>query len=108
MTLPGVGHRTAERLAHHLLRAPEAEALSLADAIREARERIRPCSTCLAPAERDPCPVCADPARDRGLVLVVESARDLEAIEESGTWRGVYHVLGGRVSPLEGVGPESL
>ena len=107
-TLPGVGRRTAERLAHHLLRAPEAEALGLADAIRAARERIRPCSTCGAPDETDPCPVCADPARDAGLVLVVESARDLRALEDSGTWRGVYHVLGGRVSPLEGVGADAL
>jgi recombination protein RecR len=107
-TLPGVGRRTAERLAHHLLRTPEAEALGLADAIRAARERIRPCSVCGAPDESDPCPVCADPARDAGLVLVVESARDLRALEDSGTWRGVYHVLGGRVSPLEGVGPEAL
>jgi recombination protein RecR len=107
-TLPGVGRRTAERLAHHLVRVPEAEALSIADAIREARERIRPCSTCRAPSESDPCPICADPARDHGLVLVVESARDLRSVEDSGAWRGVYHVLGGRVSPIEGVGPESL
>jgi recombination protein RecR len=107
-TLPGVGRRTAERLAHHLLRVPEEEALSIADAIREARARIRPCSSCRAPSETDPCPVCADPGRDRTLVLVVESARDLQAIEGSGGWRGVYHVLGGRVSPLEGVGPGDL
>jgi recombination protein RecR len=107
-TLPGVGRRTAERLAHHLLRAPPEEALGLADAIREARARIRPCSTCHAPTERDPCAVCADATRDRGLVLVVETPKDLEAIEEAGAWRGVYHVLGGRVSPLEGVGPEAL
>jgi recombination protein RecR len=106
--LPGVGRRTAERLAHHLLRVPEAEALALADAIREARARIRPCSTCRAPSERDPCAVCGDPARDAGLVLVVETARDLRAVEDSGAWRGVYHVLGGRVSPIEGVGPEAL
>jgi recombination protein RecR len=106
--LPGVGRRTAERLAHHLLRVPEADALALADAIREARARIRPCSVCRAPSERDPCPVCADPARDAGLVLVVETARDLRAVEDSGAWRGVYHVLGGRVSPIEGVGPEAL
>ena len=107
-TLPGVGRRTAERLAHHLLRVPETEALSVADAIRTARERIRPCSTCHAPSESDPCVVCADASRDAGLVLVVETARDLRAIEDSGAWRGVYHVLGGRISPLEGVGPESL
>jgi recombination protein RecR len=107
-TLPGVGRRTAERLAHHILRAPEDEATGLADAILSARRRVRPCSTCGAPAEADPCPVCADPSRDAGLVLVVESARDLRSLEESGAWRGVYHVLGGRVSPLAGVGPEDL
>lgn len=107
-TLPGVGRRTAERLAHHMIRAPEAESLAIADAIRDARARIQPCSTCRAPSEHDPCPICADPARDASLVLVVETARDLRAIEESGAWRGRYHVLGGRVSPLEGVGPESL
>lgn len=107
-TLPGVGRRTAERLAHHLVRVDAEEALSIADAIREARARIRPCSTCHAPAESDPCPLCADPARDPGLVLVVETARDLEAVEQSGAWRGRYHVLGGRVSSVEGVGPETL
>ena len=107
-TLPGVGRRTAERLAHHLVRVAEAEALSIADAIRDARERIRPCSSCRAPSETDPCAICADPARDHGVVLVVESARDLRAVEDSGAWRGVYHVLGGRVSPIEGVGPEAL
>jgi len=107
-TLPGVGRRTAERLAHHLLRAPEAEALAIADAIRAARERIRPCSTCGAPSETDPCSVCGDPSRDAGLVLVVETARDLRALEDSGAWRGAYHVLGGRVSPLEGVGPDGI
>jgi recombination protein RecR len=107
-TLPGVGRRTAERLAHHLLRAPEAEAIALADAIRAARERIAPCSTCGAPSETDPCAVCADPTRDAALVLVVETARDLRALEDSGAWRGTYHVLGGRVSPLEGVGPDGI
>lgn len=106
--LPGVGRRTAERLAHHLLRVDAAEALALADAIREARARIRPCSVCGSAAESDPCEVCADPTRDGGLVLVVETARDLLAVEAAGVHRGVYHVLGGRVSPLEGVGPEHL
>ncbi len=108
MELPGVGRRTAERLAHHLLRVPEPDALGLADAIREARARIHPCSRCLAPSESDPCPVCADPSRDPTRILVVESARDLRAIEDGGVWTGVYHVLGGRISPLEGVGPEAL
>jgi recombination protein RecR len=106
--LPGVGRRTAERLAHHLVRAPEAEALGLADAIRAARLRIRPCSRCLAPAESDPCAICADPRRDASLLLVVESARDLRAIEETGAWRGRYHVLGGRLSPLEGLDVDAL
>lgn len=108
MDLPGVGRRTAERLAHHLLRVPEHDALALAEAIREARARIRPCSRCRAPAEADPCPVCADPGRDPTRILVVETARDLRAIEDGGVWTGVYHVLGGRVSPLEGVGPDAL
>ena len=108
MRLPGVGRRTAERLAHHLLRVPADEAIALADAIREARSRIRPCSSCLAPSEIDPCAICADPSRDRGLLLVVETARDLRAIEDSGAWRGLYRVLGGRLSPLDGVGPDDL
>jgi len=108
MDLPGVGRRTAERLAHHILRVPEQDALALAEAIREARARIRPCSRCKAPAEADPCPVCADAGRDPTRILVVETARDLQAIEDGCVWTGVYHVLGGRVSPLEGVGPEAL
>ncbi len=106
--LPGVGRRTAERLAHHLLRVPEVEALTLADAIRHARARIRPCPICGSPSEALPCDVCADPARDASTVLVVETARDLRAIEDAGVYRGVYHVLGGRVSPLEGVAVEHL
>lgn len=106
--LPGVGRRTAERLAHHLLGVPELDALALADAIREARARIHPCSICRSPAETEPCDVCADPQRDASIVLVVETARDLRAIEDAGAYRGVYHVLGGRISPLEGVGAEHL
>jgi recombination protein RecR len=106
--LPGIGRRTADRLAHHLVRSPEDEALEIADAIRAARARVRPCSRCRAPAEADPCPICADPRRDPGLLLVVETARDLRAIEESGAWRGRYHVLGARLSPLDGVGVDEL
>ena len=108
MRLPGVGRRTAERLAHHLLRVPADEAIALADAIREARQRIRPCSSCLAPSEVDPCAICADPSRDRGLLLVVETARDLRAIEDSGAWRGLYRVLGARISPLDGVDADDI
>lgn len=100
--LPGIGRRTAERLAHHLLRVPAERALALADAIRTARARIAPCSRCRAPSESDPCPVCSDPQRDDGLLLVVETARDLVAIEASRAWRGRYFVLGGRLAPHEG------
>jgi recombination protein RecR len=106
--LPGIGRRTAERLADHLLRVPEEEALGLAEAIRDARSRVRPCSTCRAPSETDPCAVCEDPRRDAGLLAVVETARDLAALEAGGVYRGRYHVLGGRHSSLEGSTAESL
>jgi len=106
--LPGIGPRSAGRIAHHLLRVPEARALELAEAIREARRLIRPCSLCLAPSERDPCAICADPGRDATTLLVVETARDLQAIEQGGRYRGRYFVLGGRLSPLEGVQAKDL
>jgi recombination protein RecR len=106
--LPGIGPRSASRLAQHLLRVPRDEALALADAIRDARERIRPCSLCRAPCEVDPCPLCGDPRRDRGLLLVVETPRDLAALEATGVYRGLYYVLGARLSPLEGIGAEAL
>ena len=106
--LPGIGPRSAQRLAHHLLRVPEADALALADAIRAVRERIRPCSLCRAPAESDPCPTCSDPARDRSLLLVVEAPRDLNAVEATGAYQGLYFVLGARLSPLEGVDAGAL
>lgn len=106
--LPGIGRRTAERLAHHLLRVPAERALALADAVRAARERIAPCSRCRAPSERDPCPLCADATRDDGLLLVVETPRDLQAIEAGRVWRGRYLVLGGRLAPHEGEGEGAL
>jgi recombination protein RecR len=99
--LPGVGPRSAARLAHHLLRVPEEQALALADAIRTVRARIRPCSLCHAPAESDPCPVCGSDSRDRSLLLVVETPRDLNAFEAAGRYRGLYFVLGARLTPLE-------
>ena len=101
--LPGIGPRNAARLAHHLLRVPEDRALALADAIRAVRERIRPCSLCRAPSESDPCPLCANDSRDRSLLLVVETPRDLNAFESAGRNRGLYYVLGARLSPLDGV-----
>ncbi len=106
--LPGIGPRSAARLAQHLLRVPETDALALADAIRAVRERIKPCSLCRAPAEQDPCPLCSDPKRDTTLLLVVEAPRDLEAVEATGAYRGLYFVLGARLSPLEGVDAQAL
>lgn len=106
--LPGVGKRTAERLAYHILRQPPEEAMKLAIAIRDVKRRIRPCSDCGNLDEADPCTICSDERRDRTIVMVVETPKDLAAIERSGSWRGLYHVLGGRIAPLDGVGPDEL
>ena len=108
--LPGIGRRSAERLAFHLLKGDEQAAMALAKAVADVKRTVRHCSVCyhLTDAAMDPCRVCTDERRDRAVVLVVEQPRDLLAIEETGMWRGVYHVLLGRVSPLDGVGPEDL
>src|SRR3954471_24588083 len=108
--LPGVGAKTAERLAHHILKCPADEALALADAIRDAKDRVRHCETCfhLTEAGEPLCSICRDPARDPTVVCVVEQPRDLMALERTGTYRGVYHVLLGRLAPLQGMGPEQL
>lgn len=106
--MPGVGRRTAERLTYYILRAGEEEALDLADAIRDVKANVRHCSVCHNITESDPCAICADPRRDRGVVCVVEEPKDLLAIEASGEYRGVYHVLLGRLSPLDGVDAEDL
>jgi len=106
--LPGIGPKSAERLAHHLLQAPRAEVLGLADALRAVKEQIHPCRECCNPTENDLCEPCADPRRDASLVCVVEQPRDLLALERSGSYRGLYHVLHGRLAPLDGVGPERL
>src|SRR4051812_7341796 len=108
--LPGVGAKTAERLAHHVLKCPAEEALALAEAIRDVRERVRHCQTCfhLTEADQPQCVICRDPRRDAGLVCVVEQPRDLLALEKAGTFHGVYHVLLGRLAPLQGMGPEQL
>lgn len=107
--LPGVGAKTAERLAHHVLKCPPEEALALADAIRAARDRVVACSRCFHLTESDQplCAFCRDPKRDQGLVCVVEQSRDLLALEKTGTYQGVYHVLG-RFAPLQGFGLEQL
>ena len=106
--LPGIGRKTATRLTFFLLKQPPGAAESLARAIRTMAERVAPCSTCGNFGETDPCAVCADARRDVGVLCVVEEASDLEAIERSGEYRGMYHVLGGHLSPLDGVGPDEL
>jgi len=106
--LPGIGKKSAERLAYHVLRVSRAEALGLADAIRGVKENVRHCSVCFNLAEAELCQICRDPRRDQGLLCVVEQPRDLMALEQAGNYRGLYHVLLGRIAPLEGVGPEQL
>jgi recombination protein RecR len=108
--LPGVGAKTAERLAHHLLKCPAEEACALADAIRDVRAHVAHCQVCFNLTESDQplCAVCRDPRRDPGLVCVVEQPRDLMALEKAGTYAGVYHVLLGRLAPLQGIGPDQL
>lgn len=106
--LPGIGPKTAERLAHHLLAADRSQALALAEALRGIVEQIRPCRQCFNLAEGDLCALCSDPRRDPTTVCVVEQPRDLAALERAGTYRGLYHVLQGRLAPLENIGPEQL
>lgn len=106
--LPGIGRKSAERLAYHLLRVPESEAFTLADSIRNVRENVRYCDICFNLAESEMCNICRDPSRDQKLVCVVEQPRDLMALEQAGTYKGLYHVLLGRIAPLENVGPDQL
>lgn len=106
--LPGLGPRSARRAALHLLRRREALMLPLADALKSAAEAIRPCRICFNLDTLETCSVCRDPARDAGLVCVVEQIGDLWAIERTGSYRGRYHVLGGTLSALDGIGPDDL
>jgi len=106
--LPGVGGRTAQRLAFHLLRASEEEALALADAIREVKERIGLCEVCFNLADGPRCRICSDERRDRDVICVVEEPSDVISIERTHEFRGRYHVLGGALSPIDGVDPEDL
>ncbi len=106
--LPGVGNRTAERLALHVLRAPEEEALALADAIREVKRTIRNCSVCHNLSDTDPCHICSDSRRSSGVICVVEEPKDVTAIEKSGAYKGLYHVLMGRYNPLDGMDESNL
>ena len=106
--LPGIGARTAERLAFHLLKAGDEEALALADAIRDVKTRIRPCQTCFNLTEDEQCNICTDPRRDRSIICVVEQPKDLLALEATGSYHGVYHVLMGQIAPLDNVEAEDL
>ncbi len=106
--LPGVGPRSAERIALHLVQAETGAVKQLADAIITARERISFCTTCGALTEKSPCPICDDARRDGSLICLVERAVDILSVEKSGTFRGKFHVLGGKISPLDGVEPEDL
>ena len=106
--LPSIGRKTAQRLALHILRVPREEAARLAEAILLVKDRVSLCSRCGNYTEQDPCLHCADPQRDQGLVCVVEQPADVLAIERTASFRGVYHVLGGSLSPLDGRGPEDL
>jgi recombination protein RecR len=106
--LPGIGRKTALRLAFHLLKQPEDDSRRLARSIVEVRERVRPCGRCGNLSEQDPCAICRSNRRDVSLVCVVEEASDIMAIERTGEYRGLYHVLGGRLSPLDGIGPNEL
>jgi recombination protein RecR len=106
--LPGIGRKSAERLTYHVLRTSRNEALGLADAIRAVKENVRYCQTCYNLSEEDQCAICRDPKRQGDILCVVEQPRDLIALEQAGVYRGLYHVLLGRISPLEGIGPDQL
>jgi len=106
--LPGVGRKTALRLTYHLLRTPASDVTRLAEALVTLTEKVRACARCGNYAEAEICPICSNPRRDASIICVVEQASDIGAIERSGEFRGLYHVLGGRLSPLDGIGPAEL
>lgn len=106
--LPGIGRKTAARLAFHILKLPNEEAFELADLIREVKEKVSFCSVCYNISESDPCSTCCDPRRKRDVICVVEDAMDAAALDKVDQYRGQFHVLGGRLSPLDGIGPDDL
>ena len=106
--LPGIGGKTAQRLAFHILSMDEKEALALAESITEAKKNMKYCSVCGNLTDTDPCMVCSDPARDRSVICVVETPRDVAAMERIKEYGGLYHVLHGAISPMEGIGPEDI
>ncbi|MDH7601371.1 MAG: recombination mediator RecR [Armatimonadota bacterium] len=106
--LPGVGPKSAQRLAFHILRVSEDEARALAEAILDVKERIRTCPVCFNFTDQELCEICTDPKRDRSLLCVVAEPRDVVAMEKTNEYRGLYHVLGGVISPMDGIGPDAL
>lgn len=106
--LPGIGQRSAERMAFHILKAPRDEAKRLSQAVLDVKDKVAHCSICSTLTERDPCRICIDERRDASVVLVVEQPRDVLAIEQTGLFRGIYHVLTGQIDPLGGIEPEDL
>ena len=106
--LPGIGRKSAERLTYYVLRASRNEALALAEAIRAVKENVRYCRTCYNLSEEDQCDICRDQKREQDVICVVEQPRDLIALEQADVYRGLYHVLLGRIAPLEGIGPDQL
>ena len=106
--LPGIGKKTAQRLAFYIMKLENEEALSLARAIEDVKKKVTYCSSCFNLTEVDPCTICSDPKRDRSVICVIENPSDVNAIEKAGIYRGVYHVLGGALSPLDNIGPDEL
>lgn len=106
--LPGIGPKSAERLAFHILNSPAAEAMALAEAISEVKKKIKRCQICCNLSEEASCRICSDPKRDKELICVVEQPKDIISLEKSGACKWVYHVLGGHIAPLEDIGPEDL
>ena len=107
-SLPGIGRRSAERLAFHILKSPKATAQALASALEDVKSTVRHCDVCWNLSDSSRCELCIDGSRDRSLVLIIEQPRDLIALEQTGMYKGLYHVLMGRLSPLDGIGPDDL
>ncbi len=106
--LPGIGRKSAQRLVFFMLKVPDEEVRALAQALADLHDKVRYCSRCFNITEEDPCPICSDEMRDRRLICVVEEANDVVALEKTGEFKGLYHVLGGALSPLDGIGPDDL
>ena len=107
-SLPGIGEKTAQRLAFHIINMPVEQAEKLSETIKSARHNVRYCKVCCTLTDQDICPICSNPKRDHSTIMVVEDTRDLAAYEKTGEYKGVYHVLHGAISPMQGIGPEDI